>query len=49
MLAASFNRKDAVKELLAAGADRTIKNKDGKTAFDIATQNKYKEIADMLK
>ncbi len=40
----SLNSRDIVKLLLDAGADWKIKNKAGKTAYDLATNEKIKKI-----
>ena len=37
--AARYGHADVVKKLVAAGADTTIKNNDGKRAKDIATES----------
>lgn len=58
MAAALKGNVDVVKLLLKKGADKSLKNSDGKTAFDIATANKviyferaeeYNEIIPFLK
>lgn len=49
MIAAKYNRIDIVKTLLAAGADKNLKNKDGKTALDIATARNFSELSAILK
>ena len=41
---ASKGRTEIVKALLAAGADKTIKNKDGKTALDVAKKEEIKAL-----
>lgn len=35
--------------LIAAGADVALKNNDGKTAADLATEKGYDELAELLK
>jgi ankyrin repeat protein len=47
--AAQNNTMEIVKLLIAAGADVTIKNEEGLTAFDIAVILKNREIMDFLR
>lgn len=42
------NTPDIARALLKAGADKTLKTKDGKTAMDFAKEIDAKEIIDML-
>ncbi|HEY1707761.1 MAG TPA: ankyrin repeat domain-containing protein [Rhizomicrobium sp.] len=49
MIAASNNFADAIDVLLAAGADRTIKLADGKTAADIAKDRGHTELEKRLR
>jgi len=51
MVAAYYGRIQAVKLLLAHGADKNAKNKhdDNKTAYDYALENGHKDIAALLK
>jgi len=42
--AAILGKKGLVKELLEKGASRDVKNNDGKTAFDLATDPECKEL-----
>lgn len=39
---------ERIKMLLAAGADKKMKNGEGQTALDIATQRKKKDIIPLL-
>lgn len=48
MYATVANKKDLVQELLKAGADKSIKNKLGKTAGDIARDNKITDLVGLL-
>lgn len=49
MYAAGTNHKDCVRVLLDWNADRTIKDKNGYTAYDYAAQNGYDDIASIIK
>jgi len=51
MYAATLDEGDTetLKALLAAGADRTIRNDQGRTAFEQARRHKHIAIADALK
>lgn len=58
MFAAIRGNADVAKILVEKGADKTLKNKNGKTALDLATENKsqysekassYDEIISLLK
>ena len=40
---------EATKFLLEHGADKTIKDTDGKTAYDYAIENEYLELAELLR
>ncbi len=40
---------DFLSELLAQGADVNAKDNDKRTALDAATDNKYKEVVQLLK
>ena len=40
---------EAVKFLLERGADRTLRNEDGRTAFDIAKTNNFTDMLELLK
>ena len=48
MHAAVKSDLDTIKLLLAKGADPAPKNKDGKTAADIAEEYKHGEIATLI-
>jgi ankyrin repeat protein len=43
------NALKTVKVLLAAGADKKLKNSDGKTAYDMAMEKKAQAIAELVK
>jgi ankyrin repeat protein len=47
--AAVYGRADVVKLLLARGADRTLTNPSGQTAYDLAVDRGFHEIVDLLK
>lgn len=49
IFAATFGQKEIVATLLANGADKSIKDKSGKTAFDHATFQENEAIAALLK
>jgi ankyrin repeat protein len=49
MTAVSHNKIEAVKLLLKNGADVNLRNKDGKTAIDIAREKGFNEILQVLK
>ena len=49
ILAAYSGATGIIQLLLDAGADKTIKNKEGKTAYDIAIDQYNLDIADLLK
>lgn len=49
MTACLFGRCNTVQSLITAGADKTIKNKRGETAYDIAIQCGYEKIVKLLK
>lgn len=49
MLAAKGDAIDAVKYLLSQGADKTVKDEDGMTAYDYAVENKNQKMMDLLK
>lgn len=40
---------DLIKEMIEKGADITIKDKEGKTPLDLASEGKHKEIIELLK
>jgi hypothetical protein len=46
--AAVYGRADVVALLLARGADPTLRNPDGKTAFDLAAQRKFVDVMALL-
>ena len=48
MFAASTNDAISVEALLNAGADLTVKDKDGKTALALAREGNQKEIVKLL-
>lgn len=48
MLAVKANRLDLVQQLVVAKADRDLADAEGRTAWQIAEQLKFKEIADYL-
>jgi len=48
ILAANFNNKDIIQYLLKKKADKSLKDKNNKTAFDYAHQKKNKEIIELL-
>lgn len=45
ILAAAAGCAEGVRALLAAGADRSVESKDGRTAFDAAVKNKMFDSA----
>lgn len=47
-IAASYGRRDVVLLLLDRGADRRIRNKAGKTPYDLAIEAGQKDLAAML-
>lgn len=47
--AAAFANVEMVKFLLAAGADRALKNADGKTPLDLAKQAELKNSPETIK
>ncbi len=55
MMAILFRTEDEinvvkiVRALLAAGADKTIASTDGKTVYEMAVDNRYPEVAELLK
>jgi len=46
--AALFGHLDVVRELVAAGADTTLRNEDACTAAELAASRRYLAIADLL-
>jgi ankyrin repeat protein len=46
--AACYGRADVVKMLLARGADRTLRNPSGQTAYDLAVSRRFQEVVDLL-
>ncbi len=46
--ASIYNRPEIAKKLINAGADINARDKEGKTAFDIAKEEDYQEIIDLL-
>ena len=46
--AASWGRVDTVRLLLQHGADKTIRNKIGKTPLDLAKENAQTEVVNTL-
>jgi ankyrin repeat protein len=49
LMRAAFNKCDRVLQVLVErGADPSLKNKDGKTAEDIARERHFPDVADML-
>lgn len=49
MVAAKNNARDACQKLLELGADITIEDSEGKTAYDYAIENGSEDIASLLK
>ena len=47
--AAQYNRFEILKLLVTAGADITVKNKDGQSPFDIALLFEHRKIVKFLK
>lgn len=47
--AAEYNSKEACEILLKNGADKTIKNGAGKTAYEVAKEKKSDKVIDLLK
>jgi ankyrin repeat protein len=47
-LAASWGRRDVVELLLARGANPALKDKNGKTALDLATANGQSDVLSVL-
>lgn len=48
MFAAAKGNKECVISLLKAGADASIKNTNGLTAYDLAKKNNHKEISRII-
>jgi ankyrin repeat protein len=46
--AAVYGRADVVKVLLARGADRTLRNPAGQTAYDLAAGRRFREVMELL-
>ena len=46
--AARFGHEEVIKLLLAAGADKTKRNNDGKLAVDVANEYEKPEVAKLL-
>ncbi|MFU0825310.1 ankyrin repeat domain-containing protein [Clostridium sp.] len=46
--AIKYNSYDVAKILIEAGADKDIKDKEGKTAIDYAKESEFKEISDLF-
>jgi len=49
MIAASWDRREIVKELIRNGAIITLKNNDNYTAYDIAKHHRNFNICDIIK
>ena len=49
MRAVEYERTDIIQLLLDRGADKTMKNDEGKTAYDIALEEGHTDIAKMVK
>ena len=49
MRAIEYERTDIIQLLLDRGADKTMKNDEGKTAYDIALEEGHTDIAQMVK
>lgn len=48
MMAASYGSVNTVKKLLSKGADKTLKNKRGLTAYDFAMESQRPNIAEVI-
>lgn len=48
MLAVGQNKTKVIEALITAGADKTLRDKEGFTAFDIATQSGLQDLASQL-
>ncbi len=48
MVAAEYGHLDIIKELVKAGVDINVKNKDNKTALDLAKEKVRTEIVQYL-
>jgi uncharacterized protein len=46
--AASWGRRDVVELLLKRGANPALKDKNGKTAFDLASANGQSDVLELL-
>lgn len=46
--AAMFGHLPVIKQLIAAGADYTQRNRDGLTPIQVARQQKYSSVVDYL-
>jgi ankyrin repeat protein len=49
MLAAMYGREATVRLLLAKGANRNVRNKQGHTALDYAKQARHARVAEVLR
>jgi ankyrin repeat protein len=47
--AVNYGQPDVVRLLLARGADRTLANQEGKTAYDFARERRDQELMDLLR
>lgn len=47
--AVKFSSIDVIKELLAAGADLSIPDNDGKTPLNLAEESQYRGMVDIVK
>ena len=48
-IAASWSRRDVLQLFLASGADPGARDKNGKTALDLAVDNQQGEIVEILR
>lgn len=48
MMAVRYGHRDAVRALLEAGADVSLRNQQGLTALDFATQSNRRDVADLI-
>ena len=48
-MAIKNDQAEIIELLLELGADKSIKNNDGKTAYDLALEKGHRELAELLK